>query len=105
MKPGFSEQAKTIMNERFGRDREIALATVWGDRPEVRTVNGYYEDGAFYVITHAKSNKIRQIASNPHVRSRESGSPLMERRSCWGRSAGRRTPARRRNSGMCLQPG
>ena len=30
MKPGFSEQAKTIMNERFGRDREIARATVGG---------------------------------------------------------------------------
>lgn len=45
----------------------IALATVSGNIPSVRTVNAYYEDGAFYVITHAKSNKMKQIAENPAV--------------------------------------
>lgn len=33
----------------------------------VRTVDAYYEDGSFYVVTHAKSNKMQQIAQNPQV--------------------------------------
>ena len=61
----FPQKAQEIMNERFGRDTLIALATMDGDRPSVRTVNSYYENGAFYVITHALSNKMRQLQQNP----------------------------------------
>lgn len=53
-----------LMNERFGHDCVIALATYDGD-PHVRMVNGYYEDGCFYVITHALSGKMKQIAICP----------------------------------------
>ena len=47
------------MIERFGRDTIIALATKENDMPYVRYVNAYYENGAFYIITHALSNTIR----------------------------------------------
>lgn len=60
-----NDEVKTILTERFGKDTLIALATESGGTPYVRTVNAYYEDGAFYVITHALSNKIRQLAQNP----------------------------------------
>jgi general stress protein 26 len=60
-------KAAEIMAERFGKDSLIALATVEEGQPWVRTVNSYYEDGSFYVITHALSNKMRQIATNPSV--------------------------------------
>ncbi len=60
-------QAKEIMTERFGKDSVIALATTENGVPCVRNVNAYYEDGAFYIITYARSNKIRQIAANPTV--------------------------------------
>lgn len=63
MKP--NDEVKEIMTERFGRDTLIALATEDGGTPYVRAVNAYYEDGAFYVITHALSNKMRQLAQNP----------------------------------------
>jgi general stress protein 26 len=33
----------------------------------VRTVNAYYEDGVFYVVTHALSNKMKQIKKSPAV--------------------------------------
>lgn len=56
---------KAIMNERFGHDMLIALATVDGDAPSVRTVDGFYEDGCFYTITYALSNKVRQLEKNP----------------------------------------
>lgn len=65
----FPEEAAHIMAERFGRDSLIALATVEPDtgRPCVRTVNAYYEDGAFYVVTYALSGKMRQLAANPQA--------------------------------------
>lgn len=67
MSEKFPPKARQIMNERFGRGTLIALATVDGNIPNVRTVNAYYENGAFYVITHAQSNKMKQIAENPNV--------------------------------------
>lgn len=60
-------ETKEIMNERFGKDSIIAIATVKDGKPYVRNVDGFYEDGAFYVITYALSNKMRQIEENPHV--------------------------------------
>ena len=56
-----------IMAERFGHDNLIALATVDGGSPAVRTVNAYYEDGCFYTITYALSGKMQQIAKNPKI--------------------------------------
>ena len=62
-----NEITNAIMNERFGKDSLIALATVEGDIPAVRTVNTVYIDGAFYVVTYALSRKMKQIARNPNV--------------------------------------
>ena len=61
------DKALTIMTERFGKDSLIALATMDGDRPSVRTVDAVYENGSFYTITHALSGKMNQIRNNPHV--------------------------------------
>ena len=61
------EKALAIMEERFGRDRMISLATTVDNLPSVRDVNGYYRDGAFYIVTHALSGKMQQIAQNPRV--------------------------------------
>ena len=61
------EQALAILDQRFGRDRMISLATSVDDLPSVREVNGYYQDGSFYIITHALSGKMQQIALNPRV--------------------------------------
>lgn len=62
-----TEEIQKIMKERFGKDSEIALATVEEGIPFVRTVNSYYENGAFYVITYGLSNKMRQIEKNSTV--------------------------------------
>lgn len=60
-------KAERILNERFGRDCLIALATIEENLPHVRTVDALYEDGVFYVVTHALSGKMRQIKKNPHI--------------------------------------
>ena len=63
----WNEDAERVMAERFGKDTVIPLATVEDGIPYVRNVNAYYEDGSFYVITHALSNKMRHIRENPTV--------------------------------------
>lgn len=62
-----SAEAEKMMIERFGKDTVIALATVEDEVPHVRKVNAYYENGSFYIITYALSNKIKQIGKNPNV--------------------------------------
>lgn len=62
-----NKEAEKIMKERFGKDSIIALATTEDGVPYVRSVNAFYENGAFYIITYGLSNKIRQIEKNPVV--------------------------------------
>lgn len=62
-----SETVKAIMKERFGHDTLLSLATTDKERPYVRIVNSYYEDGCFYIITDARSHKMQQIKSHPEV--------------------------------------
>ena len=61
------DNAMGIMAERFGKDSLIAIATTDSTRMYNRMVDAYYENGAFYVSTHALSNKMQQIGANPDV--------------------------------------
>lgn len=70
------ENAMKLMEERCGNDKEviIALGTIsltpgasGNPRPAVRMVCAYYENGAFFVSTDAKKNKMLQIEKNPEV--------------------------------------
>lgn len=56
-----------ILIDRFFNDSLIALATAENNMPFVRTVDAYYENRSFYVLTHALSNKMRRIEANPNV--------------------------------------
>ncbi|MCL2204289.1 MAG: pyridoxamine 5'-phosphate oxidase family protein [Defluviitaleaceae bacterium] len=61
------ENAMKIMVERFAKDSLIAVATTDGERLHNRVVDAYYENGAFYISTHALSNKVKQIEANSEV--------------------------------------
>ena len=61
------DEAITILVERFARDRDISIATLEDGRPYVRMVDAYYENGAFYTVTSALSNKIKHIEENSEV--------------------------------------
>ncbi|MCL2095386.1 MAG: pyridoxamine 5'-phosphate oxidase family protein [Oscillospiraceae bacterium] len=61
------DNAAALMKERFGKDNLIAVATTDGARLHNRIVDAYYEDGAFYITTHALSNKMKQIEAHPEV--------------------------------------
>ena len=62
-----SPEIEAILSERFGHDSLIALATIHDGKPAVRAVNALYIDGSFYVITHALSGKMQQLAADPHA--------------------------------------
>ena len=49
------------MDERFGHDTVIALATLEDGLPRIRSVDALYIGGAFYVVTDARSVKMRQL--------------------------------------------
>lgn len=65
-KTTLTKEVQDILNRRFGKDSLFALATAKDNVPFVRAVNAYYEDGCFYVITHALSGKKRKNESQPH---------------------------------------
>lgn len=62
-----NKEALLRMEERFGHDTLISLATIDKNRPAVRIVNSYYENGAFYTVTYALSHKMAQIKACPEV--------------------------------------
>jgi len=62
-----TKETEAILRERFGKDSIVALATAVDNIPYVRYVDAFYENGAFYVLTHALSNKMKQIEQNPTV--------------------------------------
>ena len=62
-----TKETDAILLERFGKDSIIALATSVDHTPYVRSVDAFYEDGAFYILTYGLSGKMKQIAQNPTV--------------------------------------
>jgi general stress protein 26 len=66
MKNYFSE-ALAVMAELYEKDTAMVLATVNGNRPNMRMVNSYYKNGVFYIMTYVLSNKIKDIKENKNV--------------------------------------
>ena len=62
-----TKETDGILLARFGKDSLIALATSVDNIPHVRTVDAFYQDGAFYVLTHGLSGKMKQIEENSTV--------------------------------------
>lgn len=67
------QKALEILEEVCGsnKDNALSLAKVKEDGgiylPFVRDVSAYYNDGSFYVTTHALSNKIKQLELNDNI--------------------------------------
>jgi len=62
-----TNEVEAILLERFGKDSIISLATSADNVPYVRNVDAFYENGAFYILTHGLSSKMKQIGKNPRV--------------------------------------
>lgn len=63
----YFDEAIAVMKELYGKDTAMSLATVNGDKPNIRVVNAYYKENTFYITTYALSNKMKELTKNPHV--------------------------------------
>lgn len=63
----YFEEAVAIMKDMYGRDVPMPLATVNGDRANIRVVDVYYKENSFYIATYGLSNKMKEIDKNPNV--------------------------------------
>jgi len=61
------EKALRTMETLLARDCQFALATTDGHAPSLRYVDTFFAGGSFYVVTYAKSRKVREIEQNPNV--------------------------------------
>ncbi len=59
--------ALKIINDRFNHDTLLSVATINQNKPSVRVVDAYYQNGAFYTVTYALSNKMQHIHHNNAV--------------------------------------
>ena len=87
----WNKEAEQIMEERFGGDNEMALATCRDNVPSVRTVNATYWEGCFYVITYGLSRKMEEIRDNPTVALSGEWFTCHARQRAWGGLARRKT--------------
>lgn len=63
----YFNEAVDVMKELYGKDTAMPLATVNGSKANIRVVNAYYKEKAFYITTYALSNKMKEIMKNPNV--------------------------------------
>lgn len=61
------ETVINILDKLFKCDYQFAMATTENDIPSVRFVDTYFDSGTFYVVTYAKTNKVKEITENPNV--------------------------------------
>lgn len=63
----YFDEATAVMKELYGKDTAMSLATVNGNKADIRVVNTYYKENAFYITTYALSKKMTEISKNPNV--------------------------------------
>lgn len=61
------DEALHKMDELYGKDIAMPLATVKDGKADLRVVNAYYKEKAFYITTYTLSSKMEEIARNPSV--------------------------------------
>jgi len=61
------EKSMEVMNELFARDYQFALATTYNNIPSIRFVDTYFDKGCFYIVTYAKSRKVKELEINRNV--------------------------------------
>lgn len=61
------QKSLEVLQQLFAKDAQFALATADQNSPSVRMVDTFYDGGAFYIVTYAKSQKVKEIEANKEV--------------------------------------
>lgn len=61
------ENSLNILKVLFAKDYQFALATSNDNIPSVRFVDTFYDNGAFYIVSYAKLQKVQEIEKNNKI--------------------------------------
>ncbi|WP_242878777.1 pyridoxamine 5'-phosphate oxidase family protein [Clostridium beijerinckii] len=61
------ENSLNILEVLFAKDYQFALATSNDNIPSVRFVDTFYDNGAFYIVSYAKSQKVQEIEKDNKI--------------------------------------
>lgn len=61
------EKSLKVLTQLFAKDYQFALATCDDNVPSVRFVDTFYDNGAFYIVSYAKSQKVKEIEKNSRI--------------------------------------
>ncbi|QES76182.1 hypothetical protein F3K33_16450 [Clostridium diolis] len=67
------ENSLNILKVLFAKDYQFALATSNDNIPSVRFVDTFYDNGAFYIVSYAKLQKVQEIEKNNKFYKDETG--------------------------------
>lgn len=62
-----------ILAERYCNDTILLVVTAKDNVPSVRSVDSFYYDGSFWVVTDLRCNYVQEIKSNKHVMISDGG--------------------------------
>ena len=61
------EKSLNVLEDIFAKDYQFALATSNDNIPSVRFVDTFYDNGVFYIVSYAKSQKVKEIEKNSEI--------------------------------------
>ncbi len=62
-----------ILSERYSEDTILLIATAKDNVPSVRSVDSFYYDGSFWIVTDLRCNYVKEIISNGHAMISDGG--------------------------------
>lgn len=62
-----------ILEERYSQDTILLIATAKDHVPSVRSVDSFYYDGSFWIVTDTGCNYVKEIQSNENVMISDGG--------------------------------
>lgn len=62
-----------ILEERYSEDTILLIATAKDNIPSVRSVDTFFYDGSFWIVTDTRSNYVKEIKQNGYVMISDAG--------------------------------
>lgn len=64
---------KEILEERYFKDTILLIATATNNVPSVRSVDSFYYNGSFWIVTDRRCNYVKEIQGNKNVMISDGG--------------------------------
>lgn len=62
-----------IIQEKYQNDTILLVVTSRDNVPSVRSVDSFYHDGSFWIVTDLRCNYVKEIQNNPYVMISDGG--------------------------------